>query len=335
MEQYKRQILLPEFGLQGQERLQCAQVVVVGAGGLGSAILPYIAAAGIGKIILLDGDTVELSNLARQASFGLADIGKFKAQVLAEQINTRYQKDIVQPICAYMDGDSDMPWLQTATVLVDGTDNFGSKYRLAALAQQWQLPLVMGALGAWEAQLAVFNYHTQKQYSDIFPEASDQGSCSNGGDGVWSPLVAVTGALMANEVLKICARIGKTFAGKLLLYNAFENSYRSLQFDTAMPEEGATEQQQVEAVAAAVDTERLNQWLQRGQAVCIDVQEIYAHAEQPLSTWNIPLYDLPKVWREQLYHEKRHIVFVCPTAKRSRIACTWLKAFMPCFYHVL
>ncbi len=223
---YSRHLMLPEIGESGQRRLQQARVLVVGAGGLGCAVLPYLAAAGVGTLGIMDGDVVEISNLQRQVFFTEADVGRPKAEVLAmrlRQLNSAIQ---VLPIDEYLNRDNALELFRRFDIVVDATDNFPARYLINDAAVLTNRPFVYGAIFRFEGQVAVFNVPTAKgeqavNYRDLFPEPPPPHlvpSCAEGG--VLGVLPGLVGTIQATEVIKWITGSGELLAGEMFLLNA-------------------------------------------------------------------------------------------------------------------
>ncbi|GGH17320.1 hypothetical protein FAZ19_12630 [Sphingobacterium alkalisoli] len=322
---FVRQIALPEFGLVGQEKLKTAHVVVIGAGGLGNAVIPFLAAGGIGKITVVDDDYVSISNLARQTCFGYEDLGLFKSEVLANKLNTQYQQQIVFPQKIRLNSSNFGEIVKDANLLIDGSDNFETRYLLDDISRDIQIPLISGALGAYEGQICVFIPSRDARYRDIFPEPSDQQPCAI--TGVWSPLVGIVGSLMVNEVFKLIVGIGDSLAGKMMLIDSLTNQVQviNLQMDVMLPKS--------QVFNGKISFRTLTKWKEREEFVLVDVQEQYEHEENKLGDLHISVYDLPYYWKNYFGNESRKIVFICPNGIRSRIAYEWAKdKISQCFY---
>ncbi|MBE8721056.1 HesA/MoeB/ThiF family protein [Sphingobacterium pedocola] len=322
---FVRQIALPEFGLVGQEKLQAAHVIVVGAGGLGNAVIPFLAAGGVGKITVIDDDCVSISNLARQTSFGYHDVGLFKSEILADKLNTQYQQQIVFPQKTRLTIANFREIVPEADLLIDGSDNFETRYLLADISTDMRMPLISGALGAYEGQICVFAPSQRIGYRDIFPEPSDQQPCAI--TGVWSPLVGVVGSLMVSEAFKMIAGIGDSLAGKMMLIDSFTNQVQviNIQSDSTLSHSKLS--------AGKINFNTLMEWKEQEELLLVDVQEQHEHAENNLADLNISVYDLPRCWEAHLENESRKIVFICPNGIRSKIAYEWLKdKISRCYY---
>lgn len=239
-ERYSRQILIPGFGVEAQQRLKDSRVLVIGAGGLGCPVLQYLAAAGVGSIGIVDNDTVSFSNLHRQILYAEHDLGALKADKAVEKIG-RINSDIELLGYPYaMNKDNATDLVQGYDILVDCTDNFASRYLINDVAVLHGLPVVYGSVHQFEGQVSVFNYLSSTgrspNYRDLFPVPPDSGSvldCSEGG--VLGVLPAIIGSLQANEVIKIITGQGDPLAGNLLLFDALNNDYKVIKFKNSEP----------------------------------------------------------------------------------------------------
>ncbi len=220
---YSRQLLLPEIGETGQRRLQQARVLVVGAGGLGCAVLPYLAGAGVGTIGVVDGDVVSLSNLQRQVLFTETDVGKPKAVILAQRLRQLNSHIHVHVVAEYLTRENALQLFQQYDIIVDATDNFPARYLINDAAVLSGRPFVYGAIYRFEGQIAVFNIATSPNeqavnYRDLFPEPPPPHlvpSCAEGG--VLGVLPGLVGTIQATEVIKWIVGQGKLLAGEMLL----------------------------------------------------------------------------------------------------------------------
>ena len=167
---YSRQLILPEIGMKGQERLKSARVLVVGAGGLGCPALQYLGAAGIGTIGIIDFDKIELHNLQRQILFFTADLGRSKAEVAAEKLKAQNPNVSILVFNEMLREENAEALISTFDIIVDGSDNFMTRYLVNDICLKLKKPLVYGSIFKFEAQLAVFNYRNGKNLRDIYPE---------------------------------------------------------------------------------------------------------------------------------------------------------------------
>ena len=230
LERYARHIILKEIGGGGQTRLLNGHVAVIGAGGIGSPAVQYLAAAGLGTITLIDDDTVDLSNLQRQTLFGTADQGRPKVEAAADAV-ARLNPDVaVRPVQARIDAANAATLLGGADVVLDGTDNFDTRLLVADAALALRITLVSAAVGEFEGQLGVFRgWEPDKPCYRCFvghdPERAGV-SCSE--QGVLGALTGLMGSLAALETVRAIAPFGEDSAGKLLLVDALALRFRTL-----------------------------------------------------------------------------------------------------------
>jgi sulfur-carrier protein adenylyltransferase/sulfurtransferase len=228
-QRYSRHIILPEVGLEGQKRLKTASVACIGTGGLGSPLLLYLAAAGIGRIGIVDFDLVDSSNLQRQIIHGTSWVGKPKIESAKNrilEINPDCQVDLYE---TRLTSENALDILKPYDVVVDGTDNFPTRYLTNDACVILNKPNVYGSIFRFEGQASVFNYQDGPNYRDLFPEPPPPGmvpSCAEGG--VLGVLCGIIGSIQATETIKIILGAGDTLSGRLLLYNALEMKFREL-----------------------------------------------------------------------------------------------------------
>jgi molybdopterin/thiamine biosynthesis adenylyltransferase/rhodanese-related sulfurtransferase len=228
-QRYSRHIILPEVGLEGQKRLKAASVLCIGTGGLGSPLLLYLAAAGIGRIGIVDFDIVDSSNLQRQIIHGTDWIGKPKIASAKDrilQINPFCQVDLYE---TSLSSQNALDILEPYDVVVDGTDNFPTRYLTNDACVLLNKPNVYGSIFRFEGQATVFNYQDGPNYRDLYPEPPPPGmvpSCAEGG--VLGVLPGIIGTIQATETIKIILGAPNTLSGRLLLYNAWDMIFREL-----------------------------------------------------------------------------------------------------------
>lgn len=230
MKRFERQINLIGFGEASQKKLEQARVLVVGAGGLGCPALLYLAAAGIGTIGIIDGDTVALSNLNRQTLYSESDVGKLKAEVAGNYLSQKYKGLKVEMNSVYLTITNSIHLINSYDLIVDGSDNFQTRYMLNDACVLLKKPLVFGAVYQNEGQVAVFNRIDDKgistNYRDIFPIQPLPDEIPNCNEsGVLGVLPGIIGTMMASEAIKLIAGYGKVLSNKMLLYNLLTNSF--------------------------------------------------------------------------------------------------------------
>jgi len=228
IERYQRHILLPEIGGQGQQRLKNSAVLVIGAGGLGSPVIEYLAGAGVGTIGIVDDDRVSLSNLQRQTIHGTAHVGERKTRSAAARIRELNPHIEIDRHELRLDADNAAGLIFGYDLLVDGSDNFPTRYAAADAAEKTGIPLVTGAVGRFDGSVTVLKPYDIGQdgkpyprYRDLFPEEPPEGmlpACAE--TGVVGALTGVIGTLMAMEALKLLTGIGEPLVGRLLMYDA-------------------------------------------------------------------------------------------------------------------
>ncbi len=228
-ERYSRHLILPEVGLEGQRRLKAASVLCIGTGGLGSPLLLYLAAAGIGRIGIVDFDVVDFSNLQRQVIHGTSWVDKPKiesAKNRIHEINPFCQVDLYE---TRLSSENAMKIIEPYDIVVDGTDNFPTRYLVNDACVLANKPNVYGSIYRFEGQATVFNYEGGPNYRDLYPEPPPPGlvpSCAEGG--VLGILPGIIGVIQATETIKIILGKGETLSGRLLLYNSLDMKFREL-----------------------------------------------------------------------------------------------------------
>jgi adenylyltransferase/sulfurtransferase len=230
LERYARHIVLREVGGAGQRRLKASRVLVIGAGGIGSPAIQYLAAAGIGRISIVDDDRIDLSNLQRQTLFSTADVGRSKAVAAAGRVEALNPNVEVLAWQYRMDGGNIDEYVRGSDVVLDGSDNFATRLTVADAALRHRVPLVSAAVAEFEGQLGTFRgWEADKPCYRCFvgadPERAEA-TCAE--QGVLGALTGVMGSLAALEVIRACAPFGEDSAGKLLLVDALSLRFRSL-----------------------------------------------------------------------------------------------------------
>ncbi len=225
VERYARHLVLREIGGPGQQRLKAARVLMVGMGGLGAPAALYLAAAGAGHIGLLDPDTVSLSNLQRQVIYRTADIGRAKVAAAGERLAALNPEIALDPLCERLTGANARDLVRGYDLVLDGGDNFETRFAVNAACVAEGKILVSGAIGRWSGQVGVFC--GQPCYQCLVPESPpDAETCS--AVGVVGALAGVIGAMMALEAIKIIAGAGEPLSGRLLIYDALDGESRTV-----------------------------------------------------------------------------------------------------------
>lgn len=290
---YSRHLIIPDVGMTGQKRLKNAKVLVIGAGGLGSPALLYLAAAGVGTLGIIDDDVVDESNLQRQVIHGQSDIDKPKVQSAAESVAETNPYVNVVTHNVRLDNDNVLDIFSQYDLILDGTDNFATRYLVNDAAVILNKPYVWGSIFRFEGQVSVFWAQEGPQYRDLYPEPPPPGmvpSCAEGG--VLGVLCASIGSIMVTEAIKLITGIGDPLIGRLMVYDALEMRYTTLKIrrdpNGVLPTElmgdyeafcGAISDEAADAAAdATISVSTLEGWLkerEEGQRdfVLVDVRE--------------------------------------------------------------
>jgi len=332
---YSRHLLLDKVGEKGQLKLKQAKVLVIGAGGLGCPVLQYLGAAGVGEIGIIDFDVIDESNLQRQILFGVDDIGKSKSETA--KLKLEAQNPLIK-IVAYnfeLTNKNAIELFEKYDIIVDGTDNFSTRYMVNDGCVLANRPLVYGAIHKFEGQVSVFNYEKGPTYRCLFPNPPELGvmpSCSE--VGVIGVLPGVIGTQQANEVLKMILNVGKVMSGELLIYNSLDPSFLQLKIKKSvnLPDLGINSIQDFEGFDYSLtcvvsektfSKEDLNKL--PNTTIVLDVREEW---ETPVvenkSVINIPLDELDGRIDEIL--TDKTIYVVCQKGGRSQVAIDFLRS---------
>jgi sulfur-carrier protein adenylyltransferase/sulfurtransferase len=331
-EQYSRQLILPGFGVDAQEKLKQAKILVVGAGGLGCPVMLYLAAAGIGTIGIVDDDVVSLSNLHRQVLYGPEDIGKPKVAVAQAKLGQQDPNIQIKIHQQKITSQNALEIIGGYDIVVDGTDNFPSKYLLNDACVISGKIFVYGSILRFEGQVAVFNHRSKINYRDLFPEPPQHiPNCAEAG--VLGSLCGIIGSIQANEVIKILTGLGESLDGKLLLFNSMDNTTQvfKLKKDT-----GSTE------IINLIDYDLFCNAQHDGIKTISPAELREMLSEDP----DIQLIDVREPWEKELHDEwggtlipldeleknisriskEKRVVLYCKTGTRSRHAARKLMA---------
>ncbi len=214
-DRYGRQLVLPEIGPEGQRKLGEAAVLIVGLGGLGSVVSTYLAGAGIGKLILADNDVVSLSNLQRQVLYTEDEVGLTKTGCARRRLHAQSSLLDIETVSEGLTSENAHALISCVDVVVDCTDNFGTRYLIDEVCACCSIPWVYGSIGAFGGQTCVFNYKRALHYTDLYPQSDGLVNLAPSPTGVLGPVPAVIGAIQALEVLKIIAGFGDVLDGRL------------------------------------------------------------------------------------------------------------------------
>jgi molybdopterin/thiamine biosynthesis adenylyltransferase/rhodanese-related sulfurtransferase len=285
---YSRHVILPGVGPDGQRRLANARILVIGAGGLGSPALLYLAAAGVGTLGVLDADVVDESNLQRQVIHGQRDLGRLKVDSAADRIAQINPSVQVHRHPVRLDSSNALEIVRGYDLVLDGTDNFPTRYLVSDACELLGLPVVWGSVFRFDGQVSVFWAGRGPTYRDLFPAPPPPGtvpSCAEGG--VFGVLCAAIGAVMGTEAIKLVCGLGEPLLGRLLVFDALAMSWRQIRLRAVPDREPVTELIDYErfcglpgAETGTIDVHTLRGLLtarERGQDdfVLVDVREAY------------------------------------------------------------
>ncbi len=336
---YSRHLMIPEVGLEGQRKLKAASVLIVGTGGLGSPIALYLAAAGVGRIGLVDYDRVESSNLQRQVIHSQDSVGESKVESARRRLQGLNPLIQIDPIDSVMNSANAREIAQGYQILVDGTDNFPTRYLLNDLAVFTGKPFVYGSVFRFEGQAAVFDSRSGACYRCLFAEPPDPAlvpSCGEGG--VFGVMPGIIGTIQATETIKLILGIGETLVGKLLLVDALESSFQKvalqkdpdcmvcgekpvihdlIDYEEFCASPAVTSPGGGLAPEKLITPEKLSEWIKEGNSPkLIDVRN---PVELAISTFpgadSIPIEKLPHFFSE--WDRDQELVFICRTGLRS------------------
>lgn len=327
-QQYNRHLILDEIGEEGQLKLKQARVLVIGAGGLGCPILQYLAAAGVGKIGIIDHDTIDQSNLQRQILYSHDDIGKHKAEIAANKLSGLNPYVEFEVYLQKVTSEIAIELFSRYDIVVDGSDNFPTRYLVNDAAVLTNKPVVFGSIFKFEGQVSVFNYKSGPTYRCLYPNSPKPIEVPNCSEiGVLGVLPGIMGSLQANEVLKMICGIGKVLSGKLLTYNALsmqqmilsfekDESIQITQLDTDYDFFCGLPKNNLEITKAELE-------INLEQYNLLDVREDYERAQYNIGGQHIPLGQLAARFAE--VSQDKELVVYCKAGVRSKMAIDVLK----------
>ena len=350
-ERYARHISLPDVGITGQKLIDDSRVLVVGAGGLGSPVLMYLAAAGIGHIGVVDDDVVDLSNLQRQIIHSESAIGRPKVESAKGRINSINSAIKVTTWNARLSPDNAEEILCDWDIVIDGTDNIPTRYLVDDVCNMLGIPWIYGSIYRFEGQVSLFNYHNGPCYRDLFPEPPPLNtipSCAEGG--VFGVLPGIIGSIQATEAVKIILGRGQSLSGKLLLYDADNMTSRTLKFskntdtepdlsevrkmfedsgwcssssasNNKIPEPSANNDTMFNHLSVAQYKEKKTDgW----QPFLIDVRSDQEYAQLKVSFTDLQIPHEEILSQEENIPKDRDIILLCRSGMRSQIAAMYL-----------
>jgi molybdopterin/thiamine biosynthesis adenylyltransferase/rhodanese-related sulfurtransferase len=346
---YARHLILPGVGEAGQRRLANARVLVVGAGGLGSPALLYLAAAGVGTIGVVDADVVDASNLQRQVIHGQADVGRPKVDSAADRIAAANPHAVVRRHAVHLDASNALDVLSGYDLVLDGTDNFPTRYLVNDACTLLGIPEVWGSIFRFDGQVSVFWAGHGPTYRDLFPAPPSPGavpSCAEGG--VFGVLCAAVGSVMATEAVKLICGLGEPLLGRMLVFDALATTWREIRVRANPAQSPITELVDYEAFCGmparegaaggealpegAIDVRALRDLLaarerEETDFVLVDVREAYERAIVTIpGAVHVPLADLESGAGLGALPPGRRVVLHCKSGGRSARALELVRA---------
>lgn len=326
---YSRQIALPEIGIVGQQKLQNASVLVIGAGGLGCPVLQNLAAAGVGSIGIVDGDQVEETNLHRQLLYTLKDCGKSKA-ITAAQAIVELNPDVnLRIFNTFFNEQNAFEIVNGYDIIVDCTDTVGIRYLINDVSVHEKIPVVYASIYKFEGQVSVFNYKNGPSYRCLFPQKEGLNTVANcAASGVLGVLPNALGSFQATEVLKMILEIGEVLSGKVLVYDAlcFQTQIIAFAKNPKAIEKGFINGAQILNAKKANEALNPDTFLKKcnqSGTVVIDVRE---SAQKPdfkgANVIQIPLNTIEEF--SQKLDKNQEIILFCQTGQRSQSALNYL-----------
>jgi len=329
LKQYNRSLLLTEIGYQGQLKLKESHVLVVGAGGLGCAVLQFLVLSGVGNIGICDFDVVSVSNLQRQILYGPPDIGRSKAVVAAEKLKNINDFCNITVFNKKLDKNNIFKIIEDFDIIVDGSDNFSTRYLINDACVIKSKVMIFGAVYKFEGQVSVFNYQNGPTYRCLFPEVPDQELPTSAQTGVFAILPLIIGGYQATEVIKVVTGIGKVLSGQLLQCNLLENSFTTINFNRDNQQANVTTLMDYTINNNFTDIQsieplQLNNYLstEPDKWVLIDIRPAEEFELYAIAGINIPLEQL---LREHVkLDETKKMILICQSGNKSKAAIEFL-----------
>ena len=323
--QYSRHLSLEEVGERGQLKLKQAKVLVIGAGGLSCPALQYLVAAGVGIIGVVDNDSVDQTNLQRQILYTIEDIGKYKVEAAVSRLKKLNPFIQLNSYITKLSNDNALNLFENYDIIVDGTDNFPTRYLINDAAVILEKTVVFGSINKFEGQLSVFNYHNGPTYRCLFPTPPSPELVPNCSEaGVLGILPGIIGSLQANEVLKIILGLGNILSGKLLTFNALTLKQEIFQFKKNLSLIIASLAQDYQMFCGLDARFEEITYQESDTFNVLDVRSKEEREELYIESFHIPLGELEERYPE-LAANKPILVF-CKSGVRSKLAIKILKS---------
>ncbi|MDG2396419.1 MAG: HesA/MoeB/ThiF family protein [Flavobacteriaceae bacterium] len=316
MNRYIRQIQLKNIGVEGQKKLKTSKVLVVGVGGLGSAVIPYLVSSGIGVVGIIDGDKVQLSNLPRQVIFSESDIGFSKVDMAYNSLKNNNKECKIIKFNEFLDKRNSLKIFKKFDIIVDATDSIEMRYLINDTCLKTNIPFVYGAIYRFQGQVSTFNYKNGPTYRCLYSNQSRLvENCEEAG--VTGSTVGLIGMLQLNEVMKIILNIGDVLSGRVLIYNTLNSKQEIIRFKKL-------NYKALSDIRIKEDLISFEEAKKQDDVIILDVRENY---ELPIISSNkiinIPLSQISN--KVNLLKKNKNLVLFCQSGKRSKIALDLLK----------
>ncbi|MBN8702728.1 MAG: molybdopterin-synthase adenylyltransferase MoeB [Bacteroidetes bacterium] len=329
---YSRHIMMSEFGIENQEKLKQSKVLIIGAGGLGCPALQYLTAAGVGTIGIVDDDTVSESNLQRQILFTRDDVGKLKVEVAIKKLQLQNPFTQFIGFTERLNTKNALSILNDFDLLIDGSDNFATRYLVNDACVILNKPFVFGSIHKFEGQVTVFNYRNGPTYRCLFPEPASMTDTPNCATiGVLGALPGIVGTMQATEAIKIVCQLGESISGKLLVFNCLQNTYNTYEIELN-PENKKIKELENNyellcfnpSLVNSISPQELHTKMQLGEDIdIIDVREPSEFELCKISEKLIPLNTIPNNYNQ--IAKNKTVVLYCHHGMRSAQAIKFLQ----------
>lgn len=337
LNRYARQIKLPNVGIEGQQKLKDSKILVIGAGGLGSPVLLYLAAAGVGTLGIVEFDTIDISNLQRQILYESQQKDMPKLETSIEKLKKLNPEIEIIGHNFKLNAENCLETFKNYEIIIDGSDNFPTRYLVNDACEILSKPYIYGALYQFEGQASVFNYNGSSTYRDLFPTPPPPEMAPNCAEsGVFGPLAGIIGSIQANEAIKLITGIGKPLTGQILIFDSLEVSFRKIRLQKNLERPPIKKFINYENFCglkndneSKTTLENLESWKSMGVSIMlIDVREPFEHEDNNIGGKNIPLDEVKNTLQEELMTFDK-VVYYCASGQRALKAVEISKPLYP------
>jgi len=314
LKRFERHFRLPGFGTENQQRIKKSAVIIVGMGGLGNIVGQQLAAAGIGRMTLVDFDTIEISNLSRQLLFSESDLGQHKATVAAHRLAHQFPGTDIKEVIQAFDSKSGMALCEGHDLIIDCCDVRTAKYSIDRIASSMGIPVVFGALSRFDGQVSVFHGRSSTSYMQVFPTEPDSKDEGCDGFGVWAPAVGIIGSIMAQECLNMLAFGTTQLDGRLLHVDLKRYQFSQFEIVPAPSSKPLTLSGLPSSIHPIRENEVQGVKSSERELLCIRIVEQNESVSSDFDLY-LALHDI--LWRSEEWEKDRPILLQCHAGKRS------------------